>query len=333
MATVGSDTYNLINIAKHYNNGKMLKVANLLEEVNDIHKVMPFVPANDGSRHISAAQATLPKSYKKIIGEGVASSVGTVTQQQDNCAITENWMEIEDRLVEKYPIDNGSRGAFLKTKEVAHMESLMQEKTEDLFYSNQNTNLTAINGFFSRYNSSTGNIGRNVIKGVGTGATNMSCMAVTFEPEKIFGIYPEGSAGGLQTSALEVNNFERDSKNIRLYKKRFAFECGLVVADWRYGARLANVDVNKITTNASDKDDLIRGVQKLLQRLHKRERGKTFLFMNRTFRDELDLQLYKKLGDNGGLTYKDVSGMYVDHFRETPILIVDGLKTTEAAIS
>jgi hypothetical protein len=56
-------------------------------------------------------------------------------------------------------------------------------------------------------------------------------------------------------------------------------------------------------------------------------------WMNRTVIQMLDIQRHQAVSSGGGLTYENVDGMIVPHFRGIPIRVCDALLETEATVS
>ncbi|MDE2469318.1 MAG: hypothetical protein KGL35_11390, partial [Bradyrhizobium sp.] len=122
---------------------------------------------------------------------------------------------------------------------------------------------------------------------------------------------------------------------------------GLVVKDWRYVCRVANIDVTSLGLAGATPPDLFAIMSKSVVRLPtmtKRVSGITetdapdepapgiapAFYCNRTVREYLDIQAIRD--KNVLLTPKEYAGEPVVEFRGVPIRVVDALTITEARV-
>ena len=113
------------------------------------------------------------------------------------------------------------------------------------------------------------------------------------------------------------------------YAETFDWTNGLAVKDWRYAARLANIDISDIK-NASDLTTLkalIRNMTILAERVE----GDGNWYMNRTIRTALRLAIVEKVSNQ--LTWETVNGKRVMVFDEKPIRRCDSLVNAESLVS
>jgi hypothetical protein len=104
-----------------------------------------------------------------------------------------------------------------------------------------------------------------------------------------------------------------------------------VLRDWRFAARLANIDISNLVAKSSAAD-LIDGMIKLIHRIPSFNMGKAAFYMNRTCKQMLDIQRRDDVA-GAGMTFVEVDGKMIPTFRGIPIKTVDGLLETEAAVS
>ena len=121
-----------------------------------------------------------------------------------------------------------------------------------LFYGNTFTNPEQFMGLAPRYNTvvaATNGDAVNVIDMGGTASTNTSMWVVTWGPQYCFGMFPKGSVAGLQHRDLGdmVPAYDSNNNQYRAYRTHFKWDCGLVVKDWRYVVRIANIDVTTLS--------------------------------------------------------------------------------------
>jgi hypothetical protein len=129
------------------------------------------------------------------------------------------------------------------------------------------------------------------------------------------GIFPKGSTMGLQHTDMglqrvqDVNQTFATGAYFWAWVDHFKWELGLQVRDWRYNVRLCNIDVSDLqTVNAAN---IINGIVRGLNRLPtagvgvsavqssdapsiQGAMGKSVIYVNRTVRTYLELQVLNK---------------------------------------
>jgi hypothetical protein len=118
------------------------------------------------------------------------------------------------------------------------------------------------------------------------------------------------------------------------------------VRDWRYNARICNIDVSDLTGTAAANiiTLLVRAVNRLptiaaqsgpVQRSDapsiSGSMGRTVIYVNRTIRTYLDLQAMNKT--NVWLSLAEWDGKVITTFRGIPIRTVDAILNNEARIT
>jgi hypothetical protein len=210
-----------------------------------------------------------------------------------------------------------------------------QEMASTAFYGNSSTAPEEFNGFSIRYSSLSAANGQNIITGSGSGSDNSSIWLVGWGAQSCHGIFPKGSKAGLSHEDLGLTTVEVTAgiagNRMRAYQDRFQFKAGLVLKDWRYVARIANIDISNLVAKSSAAD-LIELMIKAIHRLPNFN-CKPVFYMNRTVFQMLDIQRRDDVIAGGGLDYAMVDGKVQHSFRGIPIRVCDALLETEATIS
>jgi hypothetical protein len=130
------------------------------------------------------------------------------------------------------------------------------------------------------------------------------------------------------------------------YRDHFKWEIGLTLRDWRYTARIANIDVTQLTgVSAANLINLIvRGLYRLptapanatsIQTSDTPEvranMGRVVLYCNRIIRTYLDLQAMNKT--NVLLRLEEFQGKVVTTFRGIPVRTCDAILNNEAQVT
>ena len=131
------------------------------------------------------------------------------------------------------------------------------------------------------------------------------------------------------------------------WRDRFSWDCGLVVEDWRFIARAANIDVEQLHTN-SNAADLRSALVKMLWAIPDLSMGRACIYGNRTALQALDLQgtfavsgsisttgtdvPNKFAATNAGAagSYKQFQGATQGNFRGVPVKRCDAILNTES---
>jgi len=160
---------------------------------------------------------------------------------------------------------------------------------------------------------------------------------VTWNPDTVYGIYPRSSKAGLfhEDLGLETVSNAGGVTNalMRAYRDHFQWKGGLCVKDWRYAVRIPNIDISNLVARGASAADLFTLMAMAIHRIHNISAGHSAFYMNRTVRQELDIQARSDVKDGGGLTYQNVDGMIRASFRGIPVRLCDAIRETETLVA
>jgi hypothetical protein len=118
------------------------------------------------------------------------------------------------------------------------------------------------------------------------------------------------------------------------YSSRYQWKNGLVVKDWRYVVRIANINVANLVSE-SGAADLVKLLSRVIDRVPNLNMGRPVFYMNRTVRSMLRVQAMNKtanfLGIEKGLNQFGAPASTLS-FQGTPLRLVDQLLNTEARV-
>jgi len=210
-----------------------------------------------------------------------------------------------------------------------------QEMASTLFYGNSSVDPEEFTGLAIRYSLSSAVNGQNVIKGGGSGSDNSSVWLIVWGDQTCCGIFPKGSKAGLYHEDLGLQTIETSSgiagTRMRAYQDHFKWKVGIALKDWRYVVRICNIDISALVAKSSAAD-LIELMIKAIHRIPNLNMGKAVFYANRTVIQMLDIQRRDDML-NGGITYAEVDGKLIPHFRGIPIKKCDALLETEATVA
>ncbi len=342
----------LIDVAKSLDpQGKVAVVAELLNQSNEIIQYMNFVEGNLPTGHKAVVRAGLPAVTLRRFYKGVAPSQSGRDTIEDVCAMLEGRNEIDKDLADL----NGNAAAFRMSEGLAFMESMNQGFAQQIMYGNTSTNKDGVLGLAPRYNAISGATnGQNVISAGGSGNCT-SVWLVVWGENTVTGIYPKGSKAGLTQEDLGViDAFDAVKNRFRAYAELYQWKFGLHVKDWRYAVRIPNISVSDLLGQTGSQASTASTwlpylMMKAFARIPSMGMGTATFLANRTVKEMLSVAAVQKTVY--GLTMQEAGNQFGNvqpgsvagtgtgirggqlKFFGTPVLTVDQILSTEAAIS
>lgn len=320
----------------------------MLSQKLSIYKSFPFVKANERTGHMFVFRTSIPTGSWRMYNTGVPSSKSTTAKDRVSLGMLEDYSVVDRALAEH----TGSVEKFRRSEDVAFLEGMGQTIEQTMIYGNTASNPAAFQGLSTFYNTiSTANSqnASNVLNGGGSGASNTSLWMLGLGPETIFCVYPDGSHAGLDFEDKSDVRAAYDSlgNQYEAYTGWFRQQIGLVPKDWRFGARIANVDVTTAGLagpNALDIFAALAEVQFFFPSLTADTSGitdtddpegdpgiQTKIFTNRTFMHWAQIQAMRNR--NVLLSPNEYAGVPVHTWRGIPWMISDQLLNTESALT
>ena len=329
MATLNTGLPTLLDVARRTDpNGNIADIVEIMSAVNPILEDAVFLEGNLPTGHKSTIRTGLPTpTWRKLYG-GVQPTKSTTAQVTDSCGMLEDLAYCDEALANL----NGNAASFRLSEDSAHIEGISQEIASSMFYANEATEPEAFTGFAPRFNSLSAQNADNIISASGAGDDNTSIWLVVWGPQTTFCIYPKGSKAGLQQTdmGIELVDAPDSSGKYRAYRTHYRQDVGLVVRDWRYVVRIANIDVSDLGTVANTKN-LITWMIKASERIPVLGRGRAAWYVNRGIRENLRLGILEKVSSN--LSWETVEGKRVMMFDGIPVRRCDAITNSEAVVA
>lgn len=306
--------------------GMTPKVVELLTQVNPILYDMTMLPSNMTNSHKTTtrtgfADATWYKAYKYI-----QPSKGTVVEVVDTIGDLQSYSEIDASIVDMQKDKN----SFRMIEDTAHLEGMNNEVSANIFYGNESVDAEKFTGLAPRFNSLSAESGDNIIDAGGSGSDNTSMWLICWDQTTCHGIYPMNTKAGFHMRDEGVITKRTTDGNLRLYASHYQWKVGLVVRDWRYVVRIANIDVSQLNTVANTKN-LVTWMIEACERIPTMGRGRLSFYCNYKIRTKLRLGILEKAVNQ--LTYETVAGRRVAMFDGVPLNRSDAILSTESAIT
>jgi hypothetical protein len=333
--------------AKRMDDGyRVATIIELLSQTNEILEDMIVLEGNLPTGHKTTVRTGLPSATWRLLNQGVPNAKSTTAQIVDTCGNLETYAVIDKDIADL----NGNTAEFRLSEVKAFLEGMSQQVSQTLIYGNQFVNPERFTGFAPRYSTITTNATQtsaNVLNGGGTSNTNTSIWIVVWGADTCHATFPKGKITGLQHRDMGEWPISDSSGNTyQAYRDHFKWEIGLVLRDWRYVARIANVDYTQLSgvSAANLINLLVRAIYRFptqpvsagtIQTSDTPEiranMGRMVIYCNRVVRTYLDLQAMNKT--NVLLRIEEFDGKPITTFRGIPVRTVDAINNAEATVS
>lgn len=308
---------------------KIMKIVELMARQNDILMDAEYMECNDGSKHKTTMRSGIPEPTWRMFNQGVQPSKSTTVPVLDTTGMMEDYGLVDKALADL----SGNADAFRASENLGKLQGFNNKASRYMFYGNSQTEPQAFLGLTPRYNSLAAESGRNIVDAGGTGSTNTSIWFVTWGELTTHLLYPKGSVAGFQHRNLGEDTVKDDvGGEFQAYRDHFKWDIGMSVRDWRANARVANIDVTTLTSDAATGAKLIENMIKAYYLLDNpmQGEGKTVIYCNRTIQTFLHLQAMNS--KNVNLTLGEYAGRKIPELLGIPIKRCDELLNTESRV-
>jgi hypothetical protein len=340
MATIGNPYPQLIDMYKGSVEGQVVELLNLQNPILDDAIA---TQCNMDAVHRHMIRTGLPSVAWGRLYQGIPQSKSTMQQVDDTTGFLETASGIDTRLLAL-----ASDPARARLVDAApYLEAMSQEMATGIFYHDTATTPEKFKGLAARYSAYNSNIpdprkpnaANQVIHGGGSGSDNTSIWFVTWGDHATSLLYPKNTkAGVIHEDKGEQRVADSNGNPFYVKESLWRWHLGLFVKDFRYNARIANIDVSDLRSGSVDVWALLR---KAYYRLQSRRRdaqsSRIAIYMNREVLEVLDAQssdraLLAANPNYTGLGQAQVEGKEVRTYRGIPIRETDAILNTEAAV-
>jgi len=337
MAVLGNTYLDLIDLYRRQDpDGTIADIIEMQAQLNPILDDAVAVECNSGTKHSTTIRTGLPTSTWGQLYEGIAQSKSTTQQVEDTTGFNEALSQVDTRLLKlaKNP------GAVRLSEATPFLESMNQTISSAMFYEDTATNPKAFKGLGARFNSTTGQSGKQIVLAGGSGSDNTSIWFVTWGDNQTHLLYPEGSQAGLSREDKGEQRVTDDNSNpYYVEEELFRWHIGLTVRDWRYVSRVANIDVSDLNAGSVDIYKFMRQAY-YANRGRRVKQGKMAIYCNSDVMQALDASGTGSVTNSSGHTVDklqtrpmEIQGKEVLTYRGIPIREVDAILNTEAIVA
>jgi hypothetical protein len=326
MAVIGGETFpTMLDITKRLDpNGAPAKIAELLQQTNEILIEAPWYEGNLPIGNQMTQRTGLPSVYYRRMNQGVPPSKSTTAQITVLTSMLEAWSQIDERQVAL----NGA--SWMMSEEAAFMQAMNQQLAQTVFYGATSTTPEQFTGLSVQYSSKSAINGKNIIDAGGVGTDNTTIWLATWGPRIGYMTYPQGGSGALQHEDLgRLRVTDAAGNPFMAFSSHWKMTPGFCLEDWRGFVRIGNIDVSNLVGETSAAD-ILKLMTKAVHKVPPELTGKQAFYMNGDVLTMLDIQAQNKA--NVYLTIGEEEGRPKVSFRGIPLRRCDRILSTEATI-
>lgn len=338
MATLSNTQLTLLDHAKRTDpSGKIGEIVNILAQRNRILDDMITREGSLPNGDQAIISTGLPDVYYKLANAGTPESKSETTQVTENAALLVGRSNLDLQVAK----NGGNVNKLRMSESLQFMEAMSQKMAQTLFYGT-NANPKEFVGFSPRYSDLSAANAENILDAGGTGSDNASVWLVGWGDRSIHGIFGKGSKAGLEHADLGITNDVRDADGnpYRAYQDEFTWSNGLMVRDWRYAARVANIDVSDLvgqtgTQALTAATSITKMMTRAIDRLPETDSVKASFYVNRTVASHLRIVAQEKSSSVLAIepgTNQFGKTIHTLTFLGIPVRLVDQLVSTEARV-
>jgi len=239
---------------------------------------------------------------------------------------------------------NGNTAQFRLSEDSAFLEAMNQTQATTMFYGNPSADPKQFLGLAPRYSSLSASNAQNILDASpGSGLTDLtSVYLVVWGDQTVYCPFPKGSKAGLIHEDLgEQTVYNADGTRLQAYSTRYQWKNGLVVKDWRYVVRIANISVSDLMSQANSQaanvsTQLMKLMARAIYRIPNMAMGRAAFYMNRTVHSGLSVSALDKsqaaVKVQEGLSQFGTPHSWLS-FLGVPCRRVDVILNTEARVS
>ena len=325
MAIIADKMYNLRDAAAQFGpDGQELAVAEVLSQTNDIIGDMLIKESNLDSGHEYAVRTGIPAGTWRRAYQGVDAEKATQKVVLARPGTLGAYSVVDKLIAEK-----GGHVEAVRAGQAKGIIAGMSDTVASALIYGGKKELEKCVGLAEYYNTTktTVETSRNVVNAGGTAAQNKTSIYLVVW-DKVYGFFPKGSKAGITRNDFGlVNHLDTNTnKEYPAYKEYFEWQIGLAVQDWRFAARIANINTGDLANV-----DLYGLIQDAEEKIQKLGVGKPCFYMNRTVK----AALRKQLGNKSNVQYgpSQPGQLPIMSVDEIPVHICDAILNTESLVS
>jgi hypothetical protein len=305
--------------------GRIQKVIELLANQHGLTEDIMFRESNGATTHTVVARTGLPTVFARQYNKGTPKSKGNTNTIIETMSMSQSILDVDVDLLSL----EGNSAEFLLMQSEPHLQAMRDRAASQFIYGDPSTDPTDVAGLAQRYPFKDA---PNVVDFGGTGSDTTSIWLVGHGPNTVHGIFPKGSAAGLQVNHKgTIDATDADGNDYEADRTYFKWTYGLAVPDWRYVVRCCNIESAGLSgTGTNNLIDKLHLLIQAINLLESTSAARPMIYCNRDLKTQFDIAAYNKVGP---VTYSvDAGGMHQTAFMGIPIRREDALLPTETAL-
>jgi hypothetical protein len=328
--------------------GNVPEVSEMLSQCNDYTDDAPYMEANEKTGHEFVFRTSIPAGSWRSYNQGTPYSKSTTAKSRVGLGMLTDWSQVDRSLLRH----SGQGEKFRRSEDFAFLEGMSQTIAQTLIYGNTTQNPAEFMGlapFYNTINTNTAQNAANVLSGGGTGNNNTSLYFIGWSPKSFYLVYPRGSTAGIhmEDRGDTVPAYDNLGNPFLAFSSYFEQEVGLCPQDWRYGARVCNIDVTNAGLAGANALDIFATMAEVTLYFPKTSKPVSGItktdapdddfgtrrvwYSNRTLLHWAYVQAMRDR--NVLLRLEDYAGIVTDNFRGDPWKCIDQILNTETLVS
>jgi len=319
---------NLVDIAKREDPSGVLakRMAEVLNESNDVVKDMPMVAANAPFGQRVTMRSSIPSVAWSKINKGATRSKSSTKQQVDTIGMLVAMSEVDAKLKDVVLDFEAKR----RSEDAAFLEAFAQAVALTIFYGNEVTEESGFTGLAPRMASlNTSSYVASYVKGhhaSPSGSDTTSIYVCDWGESGVHGIYPPATVAGLGIENLGKIRVDDDASNpMSAYVTEYKWYVGLSVADPRHCARLANIDISQALSDTST--SLVKSLVEVFNGMASRSGMRRVAYCRREIVTAMWNQVFEK--SNLAITIAEYLGEFRPFVHGVPLVACDQISANE----
>lgn len=305
------------------------QVVEMFKQRNDILEDLIMVQCNSKTVHKANVRMAVPDIAWRMMNRGIKASKGGKKQITFTCGAVESHSEVDERELIYGEPGSESNSQYRLDESAVHRIAMANKMATTLFYGDEKVNpagFTGLGAYYYSLDKTKCAAADYVIDAGGTGTNLTSLYLVVWDPTTIHGIFPEGTKAGFEyrdNGRIQIVDAENGGTYWG-YQSQYNWDFGVAVRDYRYGVRIANIDVTK--ANEGFLDLLIEAYNRI-----EGFEGKAAIYGNRSVKTLIDKLASNK--SNLCLKVEEYHGKPTTQFWGIPIRRVDAILNTEERVT
>jgi hypothetical protein len=328
--------------------GNVPEISEMLSQCNDYTDDAPYMEANEKTGHEFVFRTSIPTGSWRSYNQGTPYSKSTTAKARVGLGMLADWSQVDRSLLRH----SGQGEKFRRSEDFAFLEGMSQTIAQTLIYGNTTQTPAEFMGlapFYNTINTNNAQNAANVLSGGGTGNNNTSLWYIGWSPKSFYLTYPRGSTAGIhmEDRGDTVPAYDNLGNPYLAFTSYFEQEVGLVPQDWRYGARVCNIDVTNAGLAGPNALDIFATMAEVTLYFPKTSKAVSGItktdapdddfgtrrvwYCNRTLLHWMYVQAMRDR--NVLLRLEDYAGIVTDNFRGDPIKNIDQILNTETNVT